>query len=104
MSISPPNRQNWKELDTFLGQLLMPLYEFTFLYPGLTRKQLARVAGCSVDVVDLWYHADPEKRRDPTDYHQLRFALAHWLWTQDKAQPGVFEQLRGILQDEEEKN
>lgn len=99
MSVSLPGRQQWKALDSvFQACSQMEPSEFRKLYPGISRKQLARIAGCSIDTVDHWFMSGQNYRK-PTEYHKLRLAIAHWIWTQDQSQPPVFEELRQIKRE-----
>lgn len=87
-----PSMQNWRNLEQFFLQASMDLKDFTKLYPNLSRDQIAKVAGCSIDTVNHWFCGD----RSPTAAHKLRMAIAHWVWTQEDAEPTLFQELRQI--------
>lgn len=79
------DRQGIKAVSIVLDDS-MELEQFLDLYSA-NRAQLAKIAGCSIDVVNGWFQKD-DRRRDPTQYHKLRFALAHRLWVAEKLQNG----------------
>jgi hypothetical protein len=60
-------------------ELSMSLSEFHQLYPGLSREQIARIAGCSVQTVHNWFAIADGVHRKPTDHHLLRLGLYHWI-------------------------
>lgn len=73
----------------------MLLQDFIEAHPQITRRQLARIAGCSVDTVNRWFMVGATAVT-PTEQHLQRLAIAHWLWTQEATEPDFFKQLRQI--------
>lgn len=57
----------------------MSLSDFQEWYPDLSRDQIARIAGCSVQTVHNWFASSEAWHREPTDHHLLRLGLYHWL-------------------------
>jgi len=73
----------------------MEFEEFRALYPTLTREQIARVAGCSVALVDRWIMTG-RTRKKPSEDHKVRFEIAHWFWQKESEEPSFFEELRRV--------
>ncbi len=76
----------------------MEFEEFTVLYPSLSREQVARVAGCSVALVNRWAMKG-ETGRDPGEDHKTRFDIAHWFWQNLVDEPAFFDELRRIRRE-----
>jgi hypothetical protein len=67
---------------TFIKQvegISMSLSDFQEWYPDITREQMARIAGCSMQTVNNWFATAQNAHRDPTDHHLLRLGLYHWI-------------------------
>jgi len=87
------------ELSTIFRAEPMEFEEFRAKYPVLTREQIARVAGCSVALVDRWIMTG-KTRKKPSDDHKIRFDIAHWFWTKESEEPSFFEELRRVKRGE----
>ena len=73
------------------GSQGMELEDFRSFYPELNRDQIARVAGCSIALVDRWIMTG-RTRKEPSPDHKTRFAVAHWFWTNSANEPSFYEE------------
>lgn len=91
----PLNVSGISSIDVQQTEPRLSFEEFVELYPFLTREQIAKVAGCSIALVDRWFMVG-KTRKKPSDEHKARFEIAHWFWSKNASEPTFFQMLRQI--------
>lgn len=74
-----PEDEHWQSLDK-LSDLLMEPEDFV-KYWEITHRDLARIVGCSETTVSGWFCQTKKNQRFPNNYHRLRLAIVHKLWS-----------------------
>ena len=74
-----PRQEHWQSLDK-LSDLLMEPQEFVSHW-RVSHSELAKIVGCSESTVAHWFCRNSTNRALPNNYHKLRLAMVHKLWS-----------------------